>query len=55
MRALGPTDLTVRLSPHISWSWPRAVDTISPIFVANLRRYLAGEPLENVLDPEVGY
>ena len=45
----------VRLSPHISWSWPRAVDTISAIFVANLRRYLADEPLENVLDPEVGY
>ncbi|MET0343153.1 MAG: NAD(P)-dependent oxidoreductase [Polyangiales bacterium] len=45
----------VRLSPHISWSWPNAVDTISRFFVANLRRYLAGEPLENVIDPEVGY
>jgi phosphoglycerate dehydrogenase-like enzyme len=45
----------VRLTHHISWSWPGAVDTVTGIFAGNLRRYLAGEPLENVLDPEVGY
>lgn len=45
----------VRLSPHISWSWPRARETLLGTFVTNLRRYLAGEPLENVVDPEQGY
>lgn len=45
----------VRLSPHISWSWPGAQDTIGQIFSDNLRRYLAGEPLANVIDPALGY
>ncbi len=45
----------VRLSPHISWSWPGALDTIGRIFSDNLRRYLADEPLENVIDPSLGY
>ncbi|HEX6244868.1 MAG TPA: NAD(P)-dependent oxidoreductase [Polyangiales bacterium] len=45
----------VRLSPHISWSWPGAIDTIRRIFADNLRRYLDGEPLENQLDPAQGY
>jgi phosphoglycerate dehydrogenase-like enzyme len=45
----------VRLSPHISWSWPSAQDTIGRIFADNLRRYLAGEPLANVIDPAHGY
>ncbi len=45
----------VRLSPHNSWSWPGREGTVTGIFIANLRRYLADEPLENVIDPEVGY
>jgi len=45
----------VRLSPHISWSWPEAQATIGRIFGDNLRRYLAGQPLENVIDPAKGY
>ncbi|MEY4579691.1 MAG: hypothetical protein RL701_4394 [Pseudomonadota bacterium] len=45
----------VRLSPHISWNWPHALDTITRIFADNLRRYLDDEPLENVIDPNVGY
>lgn len=45
----------VRLSPHISWSWPGAQDTITGIFTDNLRRYLSGQPLANVIDPERGY
>lgn len=32
----------VRLSPHISWSWPLAQHTVSSIFGDNLRRYLDG-------------
>lgn len=45
----------VRLSPHNSWNWPGSVATVTGIFIANLRRYLADEPLENVIDPAVGY
>jgi phosphoglycerate dehydrogenase-like enzyme len=45
----------VRLSPHISWSWPHASETITGIFADNLRRYLDSEPLANVIDPAVGY
>jgi phosphoglycerate dehydrogenase-like enzyme len=45
----------VRLSPHISNSWPGSPGTVRKIFVDNLRRYLAGEPLQNVIDPAIGY
>jgi phosphoglycerate dehydrogenase-like enzyme len=43
------------LSPHISWSWPGAQDTVGRIFSDNLRRYLSGQPLANVVDPVRGY
>ncbi|MET0389113.1 MAG: NAD(P)-dependent oxidoreductase [Polyangiales bacterium] len=45
----------VHLSPHISWNWPDSHSTVVGIFADNLRRFLAGERLENVIDPEVGY
>ena len=45
----------VRLSPHISWSMPGALDLLIEPFVENLRRYLAGEPLRDRVDPELGY
>lgn len=45
----------VRLSPHISWSWPLAQATVATIFSDNLRRYLVGQPLQNVIDPARGY
>jgi phosphoglycerate dehydrogenase-like enzyme len=45
----------VRLTPHISWSWPSSRETVARIFSENLRRYLAGEPLRNVIDPSRGY
>lgn len=45
----------VRLSAHVSWSSPRAFDRIVDSFVANLRRYLAGEPLVGVVDVDEGY
>ena len=45
----------VILSPHVSGGtehyWHRAV----PIFCENLRRYLDGRPLLNLVDPERGY
>jgi phosphoglycerate dehydrogenase-like enzyme len=45
----------VRLSPHISWSMPGASDVLVTTFIENLRRYLAGEPLEGVVDVAAGY
>src|SRR5207302_905829 len=43
----------VRVSPHISFSGgpPRNI----PIFLNNLRRYIAGEPLEGLVQPGEGY
>jgi phosphoglycerate dehydrogenase-like enzyme len=45
----------VRLSPHISWSMPGASDVLVTTFIENLRRYLAGQPLEGVVDVAAGY
>ena len=43
------------LTPHTSWSSDRVVDRSLDLFLANLRRFAAGEPLHNVVDLEVGY
>jgi phosphoglycerate dehydrogenase-like enzyme len=45
----------VRLSPHVSWSMPGALDLLIEPFVENLRRWRAGEPLADVVDVELGY
>jgi phosphoglycerate dehydrogenase-like enzyme len=45
----------VRLSAHVSWSSPGLYHRIVELFVENLRRYIAGEPLEGVVDPVAGY
>ena len=45
----------VRLSAHISWNWSGAGDGLFETFRENLAHFLAGEPLVNVIDPEVGY
>jgi phosphoglycerate dehydrogenase-like enzyme len=45
----------VRLSAHVSWSSPHAFDRIVEAFVVNLHHYLAGEPLEGVVDLAEGY
>lgn len=45
----------VRLSPHVSWSAPAAIEDLIGPFLANLRRYRAGEPLAGVVDREAGY
>jgi phosphoglycerate dehydrogenase-like enzyme len=39
------------LSPHSSASPERYFETLFDLFADNLRRYLAGEPLRNVIDP----
>lgn len=45
----------VRLSPHISWSAPGALDRLLDPFLENLARWLAGQPLEGLVDVELGY
>ncbi len=45
----------VILTPHISGGTERYNERAVEIFARNLRRYLAGEPLENVVDPARGY
>lgn len=45
------------ITPHVSggFSLPETLEQIVDIFAVNLRHYLAGEPLENVVDMETGY
>lgn len=43
------------ITPHTSWSSDRVVERSVDLFVANLRRFAAGETLENVVDLEAGY
>ncbi len=45
----------VIVTPHIAGSFPGYMDAIVPLFCENLRRYLAGRPLINVVDTAVGY
>jgi len=45
----------VWITPHICWSSPRMRDRVIDIFLENLRRYRAGEPLINVVDKAAGY
>jgi phosphoglycerate dehydrogenase-like enzyme len=43
------------VTPHTSWSSDRVIERSIVLFVENLRRFAAGEPLENVVDLEAGY
>lgn len=45
----------VRLSPHVSWSDPAAIDRLHAAFADNLDRWLADQPLVDVVDVEAGY
>lgn len=45
----------VILTPHVSGGTPRYMERAVDLFCENLRRYLAGEPLRNVVDPARGY
>jgi phosphoglycerate dehydrogenase-like enzyme len=45
----------VFITPHLSWSSPHVADRWVESFTTNLRRYLAGEPLVDVIDRERGY
>jgi phosphoglycerate dehydrogenase-like enzyme len=43
------------ITPHTSWSSDRVAERGLELFLANLARYVSGEPLENVVDLEAGY
>jgi phosphoglycerate dehydrogenase-like enzyme len=45
----------VIVTPHTSWSSGRVLDRSVGLFCDNLRRFAAGEPLLNVVDPDAGY
>jgi phosphoglycerate dehydrogenase-like enzyme len=45
----------VIISPHVSGFTPQYDERATDLFADNLRRYLAGEPLLNVVNREVGY
>lgn len=45
----------VRLSPHVSWSMPGALEAFVEAFVDNLRRFRTGLPLHGVVDVQKGY
>ena len=45
----------VILSPHSSWRSSRLQEREVALFSDNLRRFVDGEPLRNVVDPEAGY
>jgi phosphoglycerate dehydrogenase-like enzyme len=46
---------TVIVTPHVAGSFRGYMDRTVPMFCDNLRRYLAGQPLVNVVDPARGY
>lgn len=45
----------VRLTPHISWAAGEVRHATSDKFIAELRRYLRGEPLADLVDARRGY
>ena len=45
----------VLISPHCASVYEGWEDASFDMFLANLARFIAGEPLENVVDPERGY
>ena len=45
----------VWITPHISASSPRTSARAITVFLENVRRYIAGEPLVNVVDQQAGY
>lgn len=45
----------VRVTAHVSWGSPHAFPRMMQAFADNLARYVAGEPLVGVVDPDEGY
>jgi phosphoglycerate dehydrogenase-like enzyme len=45
----------VLVSPHRAGDHERWAEDVVALFVDNLKRFIAGEPLRNVVDVELGY
>jgi phosphoglycerate dehydrogenase-like enzyme len=45
----------VLITPHLSGHSPQHFDNVAKVFAENLRRHLAGEPLLNLVQRELGY
>ena len=45
----------VIISPHVGGESARRADDMTDFFCENLRRYLAGEPLLNLIDKKLGF
>lgn len=45
----------VWITPHISWSSPHTNERAISYFYENVRRFVVGEPLLNVVDKQAGY
>jgi len=45
----------VILSPHLSWAMENYLSHATHLFCKNLRRYLSGKKLLNMVDPKRGY
>ena len=45
----------VLFSPHVSWAGPGYLRRVADMFAENLERWLAGRPLEGLVDLEAGY
>ncbi len=45
----------VIVTPHVSGGTPRYMELAMNVFAENLRRYLSGEPLSNLVDVQRGY
>jgi phosphoglycerate dehydrogenase-like enzyme len=45
----------VRMTAHISWYTPQLQAAAVDILIENIGRYLGGEPLLHVVDPDEGY
>jgi phosphoglycerate dehydrogenase-like enzyme len=49
------THPNVKISPHLSWSDGQRGHSSAAFFAENLRRFIAGEKLEGLVDPQAGY
>ena len=45
----------VVITPHVGGQSKRRIDQMTDFFCANLRRYLAGRPLANLVDKQLGF
>jgi phosphoglycerate dehydrogenase-like enzyme len=45
----------VIITPHYAGVWPHYYEELGEIFLDNLKRYVAGKSLRNVVDVVAGY